>query len=209
MRPCLGDSYHMTDIRDGSRISVGHLLRVDAVANPNASSNGRRAAGANNDRARPSGEMAVAALISHARAMPVALTFRSDHHRVLAERLAEAPAATIIGLCAAWCDTCREFRPSFERLADSRRDALFVWLDIEDDSTVVGDIDIENFPSLAVFRGGVPVFFGATMPQQGAVARLLAALTQGELAAVGVPDAVAALPRRLEHLAALAPPQAE
>lgn len=45
----------------------------------------------------------------------IALTSRSDHRRVLAERLAKPPGATIIGLCAAWCDTCRQFRPSFER----------------------------------------------------------------------------------------------
>lgn len=151
--------------------------------------------------------MAVRALISYARAMPVALTLRSEHRRVLAERLAQAPAATIIGLCAAWCDTCREFRASFERLADARRDALFVWLDIEDDSAVVGDIEFENFPSLAVFREGVPVFFGATSPQEGVVRRLLAALAHGAPVAVPVPDEVAALPRTLARLAELPGPE--
>lgn len=139
--------------------------------------------------------------------MPVALTCRSAHRRVLAERLAEAPAATIIGLCAAWCDTCREFRVSFERLAAARRDALFVWLDIEDDSAVAGDIDVENFPSLAVFRGGVPVFFGATSPHESVVGRLLAALAHGEPVAVPVPDEVAALPRRLARLVELPGPE--
>jgi thioredoxin reductase (NADPH) len=107
----------------------------------------------------------------------------------------------VIGLCAAWCDVCREFQPLFERLAQARRDAVFVWLDIEDDNAVVGDIEVENFPALAVFRNGVPVFFGPTLPQESAVGRLLAALTQREPLAVPVPDEVAALPRRLARLA--------
>lgn len=85
----------------------------------------------------------------------------------------------VVALCAAWCDTCRTFWPSFERLADARGSTLFVWLDIEDDCAVVGDIDVENFPSFAVFRNGAPVFFGVTTPQDGVVARLLAALTDG------------------------------
>ena len=107
-------------------------------------------------------------------------------------------AATVIVLCAAWCDTCRTFRSSFERLAATRRDVQFVWLDIEDDNALVGDIDVENFTSVALFRGDVPVFFGATLPQEGVVASLLGALTQGEPVAVAVPDAVAALPRVLD-----------
>lgn len=130
-----------------------------------------------------------------------ALTLRGSHRRVLADRLARSPAATVVGLCAAWCDVCRQFQPLFERLARAHRDAVFVWLDIEDDNAVVGDIEVENFPALAVFRSGVPVFFGPTVPQEGPVGRLLAALTQREPLAVPVPQEVAALPRRLARLA--------
>lgn len=106
-------------------------------------------------------------------------------------------AATVVALCAAWCDACRAFRPVFDRLADARRGARFVWLDIEDEAALVGDIDVENFPTLAVFRGDVPVFFGVCLPQRAVIARLVAALMQGEPVRAAVPDAVAALPRLL------------
>lgn len=108
-----------------------------------------------------------------------------------------AAAATIVVLCAAWCDTCRAFRPVFDRLADARPHARFVWLDIEDEAALAGDIDVENFPALAVFRGDVPVFFGVCLPQEAVIARLVAAFMQDEPVRIAVPDAVAALPRLL------------
>jgi thioredoxin reductase (NADPH) len=108
-----------------------------------------------------------------------------------------ASAATVVVLCAAWCDACRAFRPVFERLADASRDTRFIWLDIEDDAALVGDIDVENFPTLAVFRGDVPVFFGVCEPQRAVIARLIAAFMQDEPVRTAVPDAVAALPRLL------------
>ena len=132
--------------------------------------------------------------------MRFALTFRPEDRSRLRARLAQAPAALVIGLCAEWCHTCGEFLPSFERLAQARPDQVFVWLDIEDDAALVGDIDVENFPSLAVFRGDVPLFFGPTLPQEGVVARLLDALARHEAPAARVPEAVSALPAALARL---------
>ena len=71
----------------------------------------------------------------------------------------------------------------------------FVWLDIEDDSAVAGDIEVENFPSLAVFRGAVPVFFGVSEPQHGVIERLLLALVNAP--AQTVPAEVVNLYQRL------------
>jgi thioredoxin reductase (NADPH) len=73
----------------------------------------------------------------------------------------------------------------------------FEWLDVENDSALVGDIDIENFPTLAVFRGDKPLFYGVTMPQEGVVARTLASLTRDDRDAVEVPDEIAGLPDAL------------
>jgi thioredoxin reductase (NADPH) len=86
-------------------------------------------------------------------------------------------ALIVVGLCAAWCGTCREFEETFARLRQSHPQILFVWLDIEDDSALAGDIDVENFPSLAVYRRGKPVFYGVTEPQHGLVERLIMALS--------------------------------
>ncbi len=100
-------------------------------------------------------------------------------------------------LCAAWCKTCTEFRSTFDKLARENESAKFVWLDVEEDSALVGELDIENFPTLAVFRGDKPLFYGVTMPQEGVVARTLASLTRDDRDAVEVPEEIAGLPSAL------------
>ncbi len=103
----------------------------------------------------------------------------------------------VVCLCAAWCKACTEFRTTFDKLAQSSPGAGFVWLDVEDDSALVGDIEIENFPTLAVFRGDKPLFYGVTKPQEGVVARTLASLRQEDREAVEVPGEIAGLPGAL------------
>ena len=102
-------------------------------------------------------------------------------------------------LCATWCKTCNEFRDTFDKLSQAGGGAKFVWLDVEDDSALVGDIEIENFPTLAVFRGDKPLFYGVTMPQEGVVARTLASLTREDRDAVEVPEEIAGLPGALNR----------
>ena len=49
----------------------------------------------------------------------------------------------------------------------------FVWIDIEDDSKLCGDLDIEDFPTLAVSRGAMPLHFATSLPLAAAVGRLV------------------------------------
>ena len=69
---------------------------------------------------------------------------------------------TLVCLCAEWCDTCRDYRRAFEQHAPLHADAVHVWLDIEDDSDWLGDIDLETLPTLLVLHGDRPMFFGPT-----------------------------------------------
>jgi thioredoxin reductase (NADPH) len=106
-----------------------------------------------------------------------------------------APHGLLVAcLCAAWCKTCAEFRDTFDKLARENAGDRYVWVDVEDDSALVGDIEIENFPTLAVFRGDKPLFYGVTMPQEGVVARTLASLAREDRDAVAVPAEIAGLP---------------
>jgi len=103
----------------------------------------------------------------------------------------------VVSMCAAWCDTCNEFRGAYERIARSRPECAFVWLDIEDDAAIAGDIDVENFPTLAVFRDGLPTYFGVSLPHESTVLRLIDALAQSGTALDDAPAAVGALPDAL------------
>ena len=79
----------------------------------------------------------------------------------------------VICLCAEWCGTCRDYRAGFESLSDVFPDMRFRWLDIEDCADEMGDLDIENFPTLLIRRGGNVLFFGTMLPHLGHVRRTL------------------------------------
>src|SRR5262245_30046650 len=82
---------------------------------------------------------------------------------------------TIACLCAAWCDVCGEYRPRFEALAASHPEKQFLWVDVEDMADVVGDLDIDNFPTLPIQRADTVSFFGTVLPDPGQTNRLIAA----------------------------------
>ena len=102
----------------------------------------------------------------------------------------------VVAFCAAWCNTCDDFRKTFDGLAAARRDTRFVWLDIEDDAEIVGDIDVENFPTIAAFDAERLLHFGVSLPQGPIVARLLDSLDASS-PTVSAADAVTGLRKRL------------
>jgi len=83
-------------------------------------------------------------------------------------------------LCAAWCGTCGGYRAAFESVATRHPDKTFVWIDIEDQADVVGDLDVDNFPTLLVQRNDTVAFFGTMLPDALLAERLVQA--QAELA---------------------------
>ena len=84
-------------------------------------------------------------------------------------------------LCAGWCDVCKQYRPGFEALAAEHPEQQFVWIDIEDQADLVGDLDVENFPTILIQHRDVVVFYGTMLPEPRQVARLLEAqLTRDE-----------------------------
>jgi thioredoxin 1 len=78
-------------------------------------------------------------------------------------------------LCAAWCDVCKQYRPGFEALAAEYPEQQFVWIDIEDQADLVGDLDVENFPTILIQHRDMVVFYGTMLPEPRQVARLLEA----------------------------------
>ncbi|KQB58529.1 MULTISPECIES: thioredoxin family protein [Acidovorax] len=93
-----------------------------------------------------------------------------------------SPAAAAPGgwwavcLCAAWCGTCGIYRPLFNELARAHPEVRFEWVDIEDESDLAGDLDVETFPTLLIADGQRALFLGPLLPQAPVLARLLASL---------------------------------
>ena len=78
-------------------------------------------------------------------------------------------------LCAAWCDVCKQYRSGFDALADEHPQHQFVWIDIEDQADLVGDLDVENFPTILIQHRDTVVFYVTMLPEPRQVARLLQA----------------------------------
>jgi len=89
-------------------------------------------------------------------------------------------------LCAGWCGTCRDYRPLFDALARAHPGVRFEWVDIEDESELAGDLDVETFPTLLIADGHRALFLGPLLPQAPVLARLLGSL---QAAAPGVAGA--------------------
>lgn len=81
-------------------------------------------------------------------------------------------------LCAAWCGSCRDYLPAFETLSSAHPEYDFVWIDIEDEADFIGDIDVENFPTILIQHGETVAFFGTVLPEVTLIERLVLSLTE-------------------------------
>lgn len=98
-----------------------------------------------------------------------------NHNRAQLAEWLDQDAWVIACLCAAWCDTCRGYRSSFDQLAALHPDKCFVWIDIEDQADFIGDIDVENFPTLLIQHRDTVSFFGSVLPDMKLADRLILA----------------------------------
>lgn len=95
----------------------------------------------------------------------------------------------VVCLCAAWCGTCRDYEATFASLQAALPSHRYRWIDIEDEADVIGDIDVETFPTLLVASQGKVLFAGPVLPRLGDAQRLLevqqARVAAGDVGASG------------------------
>ncbi len=103
----------------------------------------------------------------------------------------------VVCLCAAWCGVCRQYAPEFEALKAKFPQVRFDWVDVEDEEDVVGDVDVETFPTLLIGQGSKALFFGPLLPQIKVLERLLTSLLAGEAGASVASDEADALWQRV------------
>lgn len=84
----------------------------------------------------------------------------------------------VVCLCAEWCGTCRDYRAGFEALAVEFPASRFRWLDIENEADELGDLDIDNFPTVLIRRRGAVLFFGTLLPHLSHLRRLIETLAE-------------------------------
>jgi len=100
-------------------------------------------------------------------------------------------------LCAAWCRTCDGYHEVFAALREQHPDIRFIWVDVEDDEELVGDLEVETFPTLLIGLGEQLRFVGPVTPHLATAQRLLA--SAAELPALHADPAAQALLMRLRR----------
>lgn len=126
------------------------------------------------------------------------------HTRGMSSTPSEAASLQVVCLCADWCHNCRAYQPLFESLQSQFADAArFAWIDIEDDSEVLGDVEVENFPTLLLLHGPTPLFLGPLTPQPGVLVQLVQTALDGRLQALTGAAERALAVRVHDHLAQL------
>ena len=79
----------------------------------------------------------------------------------------------VICLCAEWCTICRDYRKVFAKIATKFHPTPFVWVDIEDQADNLGNLDVENFPTVLIKCQNLILYFGSITPQFWHLNRLL------------------------------------
>ena len=120
-----------------------------------------------------------------------------------AEPFTNPQVTWVICLCADWCGLCRDYERVFAQMALRYSAFRFAALDIEDQADLVGDIDVETFPTVLMADAQGTRFFGPLTPQASTLSRLLESLQDASLQAA--PHATAV--RRLLHALQAAPEQ--
>lgn len=106
--------------------------------------------------------------------MPLLTLKQTDYPRLL-NSLAD-DSWLVACFCAGWCNSCRQYRPGLKQLAKNLPDVRFFWVDIEDHGDMLGDLDVDKFPTLLIQRGDVVTFFSCVHPDLKQAERLLQSL---------------------------------
>ncbi len=91
----------------------------------------------------------------------------------LQNRLRQNNGLIVACYCAQWCDTCTKYHDDFTQLADKWPQHTFVWIDIEEHPELLGDDDVENFPTVLIQSSAANLFFGTLLPYISHLEKLL------------------------------------
>ena len=104
--------------------------------------------------------------------------------------MSETPPRLLVAcFCAAWCRTCDDYVRVLDALKVQYAGQVdFAWIDIENQSDVLDNIDVENFPTLLMSDAQHVYFWGTVLPHTATASRLIDRVLSGDIRAIHAPD---------------------
>lgn len=87
----------------------------------------------------------------------------------------------VVCYCAAWCRTCDGYLDAFKELSEKFPELVFLWVDIEDEESLLDDLDVENFPTILIQDAGSNLFFGTMLPYIAHLERMILNTQNGQV----------------------------
>lgn len=79
------------------------------------------------------------------------------------EQTLEENDIVILDFWASWCGPCMRFGPTYEKVSDAHPDIVFGKVNTEEQQQLAAAFGIQSIPTIAIFRGNIPLFRQAGM----------------------------------------------
>lgn len=79
----------------------------------------------------------------------------------------------ILDFWAPWCGPCRTFGPIFEEVSEDNPDVVFAKVNTEEQQALAAAFNVRSIPTVAIFRGQIPIFSQPGMLPREALVDLL------------------------------------
>lgn len=103
------------------------------------------------------------------------------------------PAPTdlwVICLCAQWCHICRDMRVAVDRDRRLHRLVNWRWVDVEDDADLLGNLEVETFPTYLIGHRDQVLLFAPGPTRVDALLAMVTPYATGRVQATAVPEVV-------------------
>ena len=104
-----------------------------------------------------------------------------DQIKEIQQALAANQQRLVVCYCAAWCRTCDSYLDAFKDLSEKFPEQVFLWVDIEDEDSLLDDLDVENFPTILIQEAGENLFYGTMLPYIGHLERMILNTQEGHV----------------------------